>query len=85
MVKSKLVVFDTTLRDGEQSPGVTLTITEKLEIAKQLSRLGVDVCEAVSLILMVRGFRLLLWGILRQLRELQRKSGRSFTGGKNQW
>jgi 2-isopropylmalate synthase len=50
MVKnSKLVVFDTTLRDGEQSPGVTLTINEKVEIAKQLSRLGVDVCEAVSL------------------------------------
>jgi hypothetical protein len=49
MVKSKLVVFDTTLRDGEQSPGVTLTVNEKVEIAKQLSRLGVDVCEAVSL------------------------------------
>ncbi|KAJ3348871.1 hypothetical protein HDU83_000998 [Entophlyctis luteolus] len=44
--KQKLVVFDTTLRDGEQSPGVTLTTEEKLEIAKQLSRLGVDVCEA---------------------------------------
>jgi 2-isopropylmalate synthase len=51
MVKNKLVVFDTTLRDGEQSPGVTLTIQEKLEIAKQLSRLGVDVCEAVITLL----------------------------------
>eukprot|EP00967_Tisochrysis_lutea_P006459 scaffold7674_cov37-Tisochrysis_lutea.AAC.5 len=42
----KLIIFDTTLRDGEQSPGATLTEPEKVEIAKQLSRLGVDVCEA---------------------------------------
>ncbi|KAI8374836.1 2-isopropylmalate synthase [Blakeslea trispora] len=42
----KLVIFDTTLRDGEQSPGVTLNTEEKIEIAKQLSRLGVDVLEA---------------------------------------
>ena len=41
-----LTVFDTTLRDGEQSPGATLDVHEKLEIARQLSRLGVDVCEA---------------------------------------
>ena len=39
-------IFDTTLRDGEQSPGATLTSTEKLEIARQLARLGVDVIEA---------------------------------------
>lgn len=44
--KEKLIIFDTSLRDGEQSPGVTLTVDEKVEIAKQLSRLGVDVCEA---------------------------------------
>jgi 2-isopropylmalate synthase len=44
--KQKLIIFDTTLRDGEQSPGATLNIEEKLEIAKQLSRLGVDICEA---------------------------------------
>jgi 2-isopropylmalate synthase len=42
----RLIIFDTTLRDGEQSPGATLNIQEKLEIARQLSRLGVDVCEA---------------------------------------
>ena len=44
--KETVVVFDTTLRDGEQSPGATLNVEEKLEIARQLSRLGVDICEA---------------------------------------
>ena len=41
----KVVVFDTTLRDGEQSPGASLTVEEKLEIARQLERLKVDVIE----------------------------------------
>lgn len=39
-------IFDTTLRDGEQSPGATMTSAEKLEIARQLSKLGVDIIEA---------------------------------------
>src|SRR5512143_1415673 len=39
-------IFDTTLRDGEQSPGATLTSMEKLEIARALARMGVDVIEA---------------------------------------
>lgn len=39
-------IFDTTLRDGEQSPGIALSIDEKLDIARQLGRLGVDVIEA---------------------------------------
>ena len=39
-------IFDTTLRDGEQSPGATMTLPEKLRIARQLERLGVDVIEA---------------------------------------
>ena len=38
--------FDTTLRDGEQSPGATLTSSEKLEVARQLARLGVDIIAA---------------------------------------
>ena len=42
----KIIIFDTTLRDGEQSPGASLNIKEKLEIAKQLAILGVDVIEA---------------------------------------
>src|SRR5215208_6984741 len=41
-----VVFFDTTLRDGEQSPGATLSSAEKLEIARQLAQLGVDVIEA---------------------------------------
>ena len=46
MSQDKVIIFDTTLRDGEQSAGIGLTTQEKLEIAKQLERLGVDVIEA---------------------------------------
>src|SRR5579872_3879544 len=42
----RVLIFDTTLRDGEQSPGISLNASEKLEIASQLARLGVDVIEA---------------------------------------
>jgi 2-isopropylmalate synthase len=42
----RIYIFDTTLRDGEQTPGVSLNVEEKLEIAKQLSKLNVDVIEA---------------------------------------
>jgi 2-isopropylmalate synthase len=42
----KLIIFDTTLRDGEQSPGASMTKEEKLRIARQLDKLGVDVIEA---------------------------------------
>ena len=43
---SRIVVFDTTLRDGEQSPGAAMTKEEKVRVARQLERLGVDVIEA---------------------------------------
>ena len=46
MESNHVVIFDTTLRDGEQSPGVALTVAEKVEIAHQLNRLGVDIIEA---------------------------------------
>ncbi|MGA1733251.1 MAG: 2-isopropylmalate synthase, partial [Burkholderiaceae bacterium] len=42
----RLIIFDTTLRDGEQSPGASMTRDEKLRIARQLERLRVDVIEA---------------------------------------
>ena len=42
----KLIIFDTTLRDGEQSPGASMTRDEKVRIARQLERLKVDVIEA---------------------------------------
>src|ERR1700747_665392 len=43
---SRVLIFDTTLRDGEQSPGISLNTQEKLEIAQQLARLDADVIEA---------------------------------------
>ncbi|MEW6536028.1 MAG: 2-isopropylmalate synthase [Candidatus Auribacterota bacterium] len=45
-MSDKIIIFDTTLRDGEQAPGASLNIREKLEIARQLVRLNVDVIEA---------------------------------------
>jgi len=42
----KLIIFDTTLRDGEQSPGASMTKEEKIRIAKALERMKVDVIEA---------------------------------------
>ena len=42
----KLYIFDTTLRDGEQSLGITLNVNEKLEVGHQLVKLGVDIIEA---------------------------------------
>ena len=45
-VNDRVIIFDTTLRDGEQSPGFSLTSDQKLKLAHQLARLGVDVIEA---------------------------------------
>ena len=42
----KIYIFDTTLRDGEQAPGIHLNIREKLEIAEQLDKINVDTIEA---------------------------------------
>ena len=46
MQKDKLIIFDTTMRDGEQSPGASMTKDEKLRIARQLERMRVDIIEA---------------------------------------
>ncbi len=45
-MSDRVYIFDTTLRDGEQSPGVSLNVQEKLEIARQLERMGIDIIEA---------------------------------------
>ncbi|MBF0118997.1 MAG: 2-isopropylmalate synthase [Desulfobacterales bacterium] len=45
-MKEKIIIFDTTLRDGEQSPGASMNIAEKVRVASQLEKLGVDVIEA---------------------------------------
>src|SRR3990172_8264421 len=45
-MSDKLYIFDTTLRDGEQSPGASMTLEEKVRVAKALERMGVDIIEA---------------------------------------
>lgn len=45
-MKDRIIIFDTTLRDGEQSPGASLNVHEKVEIARQMAKLNVDVIEA---------------------------------------
>jgi 2-isopropylmalate synthase len=61
---NRVLIFDTTLRDGEQSPGISLNTQEKLEIAQQLARLGVDVIEA--------GFPITSPGDFEAVREISR-------------
>jgi 2-isopropylmalate synthase len=63
----KLIIFDTTLRDGEQSPGISLDAAEKLEIAEQLARLGVDIIEA--------GFPVASQGDFEAVQAIARKVG----------
>src|SRR5207253_6979292 len=46
MSANRLIIFDTTLRDGEQAPGFSMRIDEKLKLARQLATLGVDLIEA---------------------------------------
>src|SRR5438445_9184309 len=46
MSEDRLIIFDTTLRDGEQSPGASMNLSEKLEVAHALKDLGVDIIEA---------------------------------------
>src|ERR1700675_123169 len=56
MERARIRVFDTTLRDGEQSPGCSMNVQEKLRMAHQLDRLGVDVIEGRSPIASEGGF-----------------------------
>jgi 2-isopropylmalate synthase len=64
MTKDKVLIFDTTLRDGEQSPGATMTHDEKLEIAELLDDMGVDIIEA--------GFPIASEGDFRAVSEIAR-------------
>jgi len=64
--KNRVVIFDTTLRDGEQSPGATMTHDEKLEIAELLDDMGVDIIEA--------GFPIASEGDFRAVSEIAERS-----------
>ena len=71
--KDRVVIFDTTLRDGEQSPGATMTHDEKLEIAELLDDMGVDIIEA--------GFPIASEGDFRAVSEIARRSKTSVICG----
>ena len=64
--KDRVVIFDTTLRDGEQSPGATMTHDEKLEIAEMLDDMGVDIIEA--------GFPIASQGDFEAVSEIAKRS-----------
>ncbi|SDO28352.1 2-isopropylmalate synthase [Lutimaribacter pacificus] len=71
--KDRVLIFDTTLRDGEQSPGATMTHEEKLEIAELLDDMGVDIIEA--------GFPIASEGDFRAVREIAERSKNSVICG----
>ena len=64
-MSNKIYIFDSTLRDGEQTPGARLNFDEKLEVARQLARLKVDVIEA--------GFPISSPGEFKAVREISRQ------------
>ncbi|MEX1236112.1 MAG: 2-isopropylmalate synthase [Roseovarius sp.] len=71
--KDRVYIFDTTLRDGEQSPGATMTHAEKLEIAQLLDEMGVDIIEA--------GFPIASEGDFNAVSEIAKRSDRSVICG----
>ncbi len=70
--QDQVLIFDTTLRDGEQSPGCSMTLKEKLEVGRQLARLGVDVIEA--------GFPISSQGDFESVREIANTVGNMVVG-----
>jgi 2-isopropylmalate synthase len=64
--QDRVLIFDTTLRDGEQSPGATMTHAEKLEIAQLLDEMGVDIIEA--------GFPIASEGDFKAVSEIAKQS-----------
>src|SRR5665811_388816 len=69
----RVMIFDTTLRDGEQSPGASMTRSEKLQVAEILDEMGVDVIEA--------GFPIASQGDFESVEEIARRSTRSIIAG----
>ncbi len=73
MSKDRVLIFDTTLRDGEQSPGATMTFEEKLEVAELLDDMGVDIIEA--------GFPIASDGDFEAVSEIARRSKSAVIAG----
>ncbi len=71
--QDRVLIFDTTLRDGEQSPGCSMTAKEKLEVGRQLARLGVDVIEA--------GFPISSVGDFESVKGIAEEVGNMVVGG----
>jgi 2-isopropylmalate synthase len=71
--KDRVYIFDTTLRDGEQSPGATMTLEEKLQVAELLDEMGVDIIEA--------GFPIASVGDFEAVSEVARRSKNSVIAG----
>src|SRR6202166_5091652 len=71
--KDRVIIFDTTLRDGEQCPGATMSFEEKLEVAEMLDDMGVDVIEA--------GFPITSEGDFQAVSEIARRSRNSVIAG----
>ena len=71
--KDKVLIFDTTLRDGEQCPGATMTLEEKLEVAEVLEEMGVDIIEA--------GFPIASQGDFESVLEIAKRAKKSVIAG----
>lgn len=71
--KDRVIIFDTTLRDGEQCPGASMTFEEKLEVAELLDNMGVDVIEA--------GFPIASVGDFESVSEIARRTKRAVVAG----
>jgi 2-isopropylmalate synthase len=71
--KDRVVIFDTTLRDGEQSPGASMTFEEKLEVAELLEAMGVDIIEA--------GFPIASQGDFESVHEIAKRSDKAVIAG----
>jgi 2-isopropylmalate synthase len=71
--KDRVVIFDTTLRDGEQSPGASMTLEEKLQVAELLDEMGVDIIEA--------GFPIASQGDFEAVLEIAKRTERATVAG----